>query len=452
MSDARFGSLTDAPASFLLAGVRVVDPNDGSDSVRDLAVVDGFMVGPAREPDGVERIDGAGLVAAPGFCDLHTHLREPGGEGGETIASATRAAARGGFTTVCAMPNTDPPLDEAPRLSWVLERALDGACRVRVIGAATIGRRGETIADLGAMTAAGAVAFSDDGAAIPSPRLARAAMIALHALGRPLLEHAEDASLARGSVMRAGPTAVRLGLPAWPPNAELAVVERDIALAEETGARLHLTHLSTGAAIEAVRRARARGLPVTCDVTPHHIALTDTWVAGSRRFAWEEAEPAEARDADLAFDGRCRVNPPLASRDDALALLAGLADGTIDAIATDHAPHPPERKLVPFEDAAPGMIGLETALPIGLAAVAAGHLDLPTLVAALSIRPAEIIREQRSMAIGQLADLVVFDPVTLRRLEARDLASASANSPLLGMNLPGEVRLTVAEGRVTYRS
>ena len=451
MSDERFGRLTDAPVTLLLAGVRVIDPNDGSDSIRDLAVLDGFLADPAALPPGAQRLDGTGLVAAPGFCDLHTHLREPGADGAETIASGARAAARGGFTTVCAMPNTDPPLDTPARLAWVLERGRQAACRVRVIGAVTTGRQGKTLAALVEMADAGAVGFSDDGAAVPSHDLARAAFSCLTGLDRPLIEHAEDALLAAARVMRAGPTATRLGLTGWVPDAELSVVERDIALAVETGARLHLTHLSTAAGLEAVRRARARGLPVTCDVTPHHMALTDEWVAGSRQFAWEGSGD-HALDVASAFDGSCRVNPPLPSREDALALLAGLADGTVDAIATDHAPHPPERKLVPFEEAAPGMIGLETALSIGLAAVEAGRLDLATLIGALSIRPAEIIGEGRSLAPGQLADLVVFDPLSRRRVDVAVLASASANTPLLGVELPGVVRLTMAEGRVTYRS
>lgn len=451
MNDARFGRLTDAPASFLLAGVRVIDPNDGTDAVRDLAVVDGFLDDPRAVPAEAERIEAAGWVAAPGFCDLHAHLREPGAEGAETIASGARAAARGGFTTICAMPNTEPPLDEPARIAWVAERGREASCRVRVIGTVTRGRDGQALCDLGAMAGAGAVAFSDDGAAVPSSRLARAAMAYLRGLGLPLIEHAEDASLAEGSVMRSGATAARLGLGGWTPSAELTVVERDIALAAETGARLHLTHLSTTAALEAVRRARARGLPVTCDVTPHHLALTDAWVAGSRRFAWEEPDDGEIV-ADRAYDANCRVNPPLASREDALALLAGLGDGTVDAIATDHAPHPPERKLVPLDEAAPGMIGLETALSLGLSAVEAGRLDLGSLVAALSIRPAEIIGERRSLTLGQLADLAVFDPAARWRVDASALASASANTPLLGMELPGVVRLTVADGRVTFRA
>jgi dihydroorotase len=316
----------------------------------------------------------------------------------------------------------------------------------------TRGRAGETLADLGAMAEAGAVGFTDDGASVASPRVARAALSYLGGLGLPLIEHPEDASLAGGSVMRGGPTAVRLGLGGWPASAEVTVVERDIALAAETGARLHLTHLSTAAALDAVRRARARGLPVTCDVTPHHLAMTDAWVAGSRRFAWEEPDGDRALDPERAYHGACRVNPPLASRTDALALLAGVADGTVDAVATDHAPHPPERTAVPFEDAAPGLVGLETALSLGLAAVAAGQLDLGTLVAALSIRPAEIIGERRSLAVGQPADLVAFDPSAQWHVEASALASASANTPLLGTELPGVVRLTVADGRLTYRA
>ena len=452
MSEARFGRLSDAPATFLLTGVRVIDPNDGTDAVRDLAVIDGFLDDPRAVPPDAARIEAAGWVVAPGLCDLHTHLREPGDGGAETIASGSRAAAHGGYTTVCAMPNTDPPLDEPARVAWVLERARDESCRVRVIGALTRGREGESLASLGVMAEAGAVAFSDDGAAVPSPRLTRSALTYLRGLGLPLIEHAEDASLAAGAVMRAGPTASRLGLTGWAPSAELTVVERDIALAEETGARLHLTHLSTAASLEAVRRARARGLPVTCDVTPHHMALTDAWVSGARRFAWDEPDGPGGVDLDWAYDTSCRVNPPLPSRDDAIALLAGLADGTIDAIASDHAPHPPERKLVPFDQAAPGMIGLETALSLGLAAVAAGRLDLPTLVAALSIRPAEIIGERRSLAPGQPADLVAFDPDARWTVAASDLESGSSNTPLLGMELPGVVRMTMADGRVTYRS
>ncbi len=430
----RFGSISDAPASFVLAGVRVVDPESGTDAVRDLAVRDGRVASTSVIGDSVPHVDASGLIAAPAFCDLHTHLRQPGGESGETIASGSRAAAHGGYATVCAMPNTEPPLDEPARVAWVAGCAADVAARVRVVAAATIGRAGEQPVAIEELAAAGVVGFSDDGAAVASPRMTRALMAYLAPLGLPLIEHAEDPQLAAGSLMRGGPTATRLGLAGWPPSAELTVVERDIALAAETGARLHLTHLSTAASLEAVRRARERGLPVSCDVTPHHLAMTDAWVAGDRTFAWDEATRGlgdfeTALDPALAYDGRTRVNPPLPSRDDALALLAGVADGTVDAIATDHAPHPPERKAVEFANAAPGMIGLETALGVGLAAVAAGKLELMTLIAALSTRPARLIGESRSMTEGDLADLVVFDARRTWRVEPDDLASASANTP-----------------------
>jgi dihydroorotase len=451
----RFGSITDPPASFVLVGVRVVDPESGTDAVGDLAVLDGRLASVADAGESVPRLDGAGLIATPAFCDLHTHLRQPGGESSETIESGARAAAHGGYATVCAMPNTDPPLDEPARVTWVTSCGADAAARVRVVAAATVGRAGEQPVAMEELAATGVVGFSDDGAAVASPRMARALMTYLAPLGLPLIEHAEDPQLAAGALMRGGPTATRLGLAGWPSSAELTVVERDIALAAETGARLHLTHLSTGASLDAVRRAKERGLPVTCDVTPHHLALIDTWVAGDRTFAWDEATraPADfeaALDPTLAYDGRTRVNPPLASRNDALALLAGVADGTVDAIATDHAPHPPERKAVEFANAAPGMVGLETALGLGLAAVAAGKLDLMTLIAALSTRPARLIGESRTMTHGEPADLVVFDARATWRVEAEALASRSANTPLLGMELPGVVRLTVAGGRVTY--
>lgn len=453
----RFGSLSDPAATFLLSGARVVDPSASEDRVRDLAVVDGLLADPAALPRDAPRLDATGLVVAPGLCDLHVHLREPGMERAETIESGARAAARGGFTTICAMPNTDPPLDDPKSVRWVLDRARGAACRVQVIAAATQARGGEQPTEIEELAATGIVGVSDDGSAVASETAVRELLTGLASFGLPLIEHAEDPGLAAGSVMRAGPTATRLGLAGWPASAELTIIERDIALAQETGSRVHFTHLSTSSALEAIRQARERGTNVTCDVTPHHLALTDAWVAGWRGFAWQEpsgvaGDPFGAPlDATLAYDSSCRVNPPLGSRADALALLAGVADGTIDAIATDHAPHPPERKGVEFGVAAPGMIGLETALSLGLAAVESGSLELPRLLEVLSTRPASLIGEARSMAKGSVADLVVFDPVARWRVEASGLASASSNTPLLGMELPGLVRLTVAGGRITYR-
>ena len=447
----RFGSLADPPATLLIRGARVVDPASGTDGVADLAVRDGTFVDPSSLPADALIVDGGGLLAIPALCDLHAHLREPGDEAAETIASGTRAAAHGGYATVCAMPNTDPPLDEAARVAWVLARAADAACRVRVVAAATRGRAGEQLTELGELADLRIAGVSDDGGGVASSRVARGLLAYLAPLGLPLIEHAEDPGLADGALMRAGAVATRLGLAGWPASAELTMVERDIALAAETGGWVHVTHLSTASALGAVRRAKASGVRVTCDVTPHHLALTDEWVAGDRRFSWDAQDDGPgALDPELAYDAACRVNPPLTTRADALALLAGVADGTVDAIATDHAPHPPERKLVEFAAASPGMAGLETALSLGLAAVAAGCLPLSALVAAMATNPARLIGEHRSLAVGAPADLALVDSDATWRVEPGALASASANTPLLGVELPGVVRLTVASGRITY--
>ena len=442
MTPGTFGRLSDAPADLVLVDARLVDPATGMDRIGDIAIRNGLIVD-APGP-GAEHIDAGGLVVAPGLCDLHVHLREPGTRG-ETAASGARAAARGGFTTVCAMPNTLPPIDSAPAVTDALARTVTASCRVRVLGAATVDRAGARLAPLVEMAAAGAVGFSDDGSAV-TEAVVGDLLDALAELDRPLFEHAESPARAGRGVMRGGPTATRLGLPGWPVEAELEVVERDLALARDRGAHLHLTHLSCAAAVRAVREARAAGTRVTCDVTPHHLALTDAWVGGSRAFAWDEGD-----ERGPAYDGSCRVNPPLASDEDATALLDAVAAGVVDAIATDHAPHPVERKLVPFAVAAPGLIGLETALSLGLAAVEAGRIGLVEVLAALSTRPASIIREERSLAPGSRADLVAFDPAARWVVEADALASASSNTPLLGRSLPGVVRLTIADGRVTYR-
>ena len=337
MSQETFGSLTDPPASFTVVGARVIDPAAGTDEIRDLAVVDGLI---ALEPDpAAERIDGRGLVLAPGLCDLHAHLREPGGEAAETVASGARAAARGGFTTICAMPNTEPPLDSAAAVAH--GSSADGACRVRVIGAATIGRSGEEPADLASMAEAGAVGFSDDGASIRDASTARRVMERLAELGLPLHRARRGRGPRRrrrhargpgGASNGAGRLAGRGGSARWLSETSRSPRRRALASTSRTSRPRR--------GLDAVRSARSRGVAVTCDVTPHHLAMTDAWVAGSRRFAWEEPDSLPER----AYDGSCRVNPPLATREDALALLAGIGDGSIDAIATDHAPHPAERE------------------------------------------------------------------------------------------------------------
>lgn len=445
----RFGTMSDPPAQLLLAGVRLIDPARDVDEIVDLAVVDGHIAEVVDAPPGTRRIDGAGLVAAPGLCDLHAHLREPGYESAETIQSGSRAAAHGGFTTVCAMPNTEPATDEAARVRSAVALAADASCRVRVVAAATQGRQGALLTDYAALAAAGAVAVCDDGTSIDSASVMRHSLEYAGQVGLPVFQHAESAALARGSMMRDGPAALLLGLPGWPASAEATVVARDVALLRESGARLHVTHISTRDALDEVRRARAEGLRVTCDVTPHHLALTDRWVAGDRRFAWEDTVELHI-DPERAYDGTTRVNPPLPSRDDALALLAGVADGTVDAIATDHAPHTVTDKLVEYAAAAPGISGLETALSLTLAAVVAGRIGLPEALAALSTRPAALIGEERSLEPRRLAELVVFHPDATWRVEESSLESKGKNTPLLGMEFPGRVLLTIAAGRVTY--
>ena len=446
---ATFGTLRDAPATLLLEGARVIDPQAATDERRDLAVVDGRLAPPGDAPRDARRIDAHRLVVAPGLCDLHTHLREPGNEAAETVATAARAAAHGGFTTICAMPNTDPPLDDATRVRATIALAESVSCRVRVIAAATRGRAGEQLTGYGGLANAGAVAVCDDGASIASAGVMRHALEYAAQVGLTVIQHADDAELSRGSGMRAGPTATLLGLGGWPASAEATVVARDIELARETGARLHVTHVSTRAALDAVRAARLAGVPVTCDVTPHHLALTDRWVAGDRRFAWEETTELRI-DPAAAYDGATRVNPPLTTRDDALALLAGVQDGTVDAIATDHAPHTLTDKLVEFANAARGISGLETDLSLTLAAVTAGRIGLPEALAALSTRSAALLGEERSLLPGALAEVVVFDPAATWRVDESTLESKGKNTPLLGMQLPGRVLLTVAAGRVTY--
>jgi dihydroorotase len=439
----RFGSLADAPASFRLVGARLIDPASVTDASGDLAVVDGVIAAPADAPATLPAFDASGLVVTPGFCDLGAQAGEAG------VDDLARAAARGGWTSVCVASSAALPLTSAAEVQSVA--GMRSSARLRPIAALTGGAE-EHLAELGALAEAGAVAIGD--AVSRSAALTRAALLYLAPLGLPLVVRPEEPTLAAGTLVRAGAVSSRLGLPGWPPSAELTVVERDLALAAETGGRVHFAHLSTAASVEAVRRARGAGVAATCSVTPHHLALTDRWVAGERRFAWEEpptsADAAPAIHEALAYDPTCRVRPPLPSSADAAALRAALADGTVDAIATDRTPLPLQRTLVEFAGAEPGMIGLETALSLGLAAVAAGELSLVALLSAMSARPAALIGERRSLAPGTVADLVAFEPAATWRVERETLASVHANTPLLGRQLPGLVRLTVAEGRITY--
>ncbi len=387
-------------------------------------------------------LEAAGYLVCPGFIDLHAHLREPGFEESETIATGARAALRGGFTTICAMPNTEPAIDAPGLLAAVLERAaVAKAARVLPIACITRGRRGRELADLVELAAAGAVAFSDDGSPVADARLFRHALEYVRATGRVISEHPQDLSLGVG-VMHEGKVSADLGLPGVPAAAEEVAVARDLALAKLTGARLHLAHVSTAGSVELVRRAKATGVAVTCEVTPHHLAMTDEWVAGSRTFAWG-TDPAPR---GVPFDSNTKVNPPLRPLADVRACWAGLGDGTIDAIATDHAPHASVKKDVEYDQAAFGISGIETALALVLGGVAAGWAELGTVVAALTTGPARVLDISLP---GD--DWVVIDREAEWAVTADALTSLGKNTPLLGRTLRGRVVMTVVAGQVRYQ-
>jgi dihydroorotase len=382
-----------------------------------------------------------GLLVAPGFIDLHAHLREPGFEDAETIASGARAALAGGFTTICAMPNTEPAIDTPGLVAEVIARgAAARAARVLPIAAITRGRKGHELADMVELAAAGAVAFSDDGAPVSDARLFRSALEYAWVTGRPISEHAQDEALSAGGVMHEGAVSARLGLPGMPAAAEETAISRDLALAKLTGGRLHLAHVSTAGAVALVRRAKAEGLAVTAEVTPHHLALTDAWVAGSRAFAWDPAGPLSQ-----PYDTATKVNPPLRTAADVKACWDGLMDGTIDAIATDHAPHSAVRKDVEYQDAAFGFTGFETAVPLLLAGVAAGWGTWERIVAALTAGPAAVL----GIAVPA-NDLVVIDPQAKWTPGPETLRSLGTNTPLLGRSLSGRVVTAVVDGAVRH--
>jgi dihydroorotase len=453
----------------------LVDPASGREGPGELVVEDGTLVAVTwLEGAEAEGIDASGVVVAPGFTDLHAHFREPGNEDAETVATGLAAAAHGGFTTVCVMPNTTPALDEPSVLARIRDAAAASGSPVMLLvhGAVSAGRAGEQLAALGELADAGVIGFSDDGSPIWSATLFRNALAYAGMLGLPIVDHPEDPTLTDGAEANDGLVATVLGLRGWPAAAEADAVARDLAILADVvqdvpGARLHLTHLSTAASLELVRTAKARGLPVTCDVTPHHLALTEEWLAGARRWSWEAVDDDGAardpwRDGAITappFDPLLRVNPPLRSAVDAAACLAALADGTVDAIATDHAPHTEVDKAVEFGLAANGISGIETAVGVVLAAVDAGRLPLTRAIEALTTGPARVLGERspggprpRGLIEGEPADLVVVDRTASWRVEATTLTSKGKNSPFLGRDLPGRVLLTVAAGRIAYEA
>ena len=391
-----------------------------------------------------------GLLVTSGFIDLHAHLREPGFEDSETIATGAQAALRGGFTTICAMPNTEPAIDTPGLVAEVLARAAAaGGARVLPIATITRGRKGKELADLIELRTAGAVAFSDDGSPVDDGSLFRHALE--YARGRDLLviEHAQDLSLSGKGVMNDGAVSAALGLPGIPNAAEEVAVARAILIAGELDARVHLTHLSTAGSIDLVRAAKARGVSVTCDVTPHHLALTEDWVRGRRALAWQQGlkgqELAGAPANATPYDSNTKMNPPLRRLHDVRALWIGLVDGTVDAIATDHAPHASVRKEVEFDQAAFGISGLETALSLVLGGVNAGWCDLDVAIRALTAGPARVLG-----ITPDPDDWIAIDRDERWTVTANDLVTLGKNTPLLGLELTGRVVCAAVGGEVRY--
>ena len=428
----------------LIRGGRLIDPSRGIDAVTDVAIRNGRVVEATAENKGGARvIDARGLIVAPGFVDLHSHLREPGYEYRETIATGTAAAVAGGFTTVCAMPNTEPATDSPAVVQHVLQAAQrDGSARVYVIGAITRGRKGKALADMIELADAGVVAFSDDGDCVTDPSLMRHALAYSVATGRPVVQHAEERALTTGAQMHEGMVSARLGLPGWPRQAEETIVARDCELAGLTGAHLHVAHVSAAGTLDYIRRARLKGTQVTAEVTPHHLTLTDDLVGGHWWSATASLPP---------YDTRTKVNPPLREPDDRDAMVAGLRDGTIDCIATDHAPHGTTDKHVEYAVAASGISGLETALGSVLSIVHAGGLTLVDVVAALTCRPAQVFGlDAGTLAIGAPGDAVIFDPDREWCVDPAQFASKGRNTPLAGHILRGQVVATIVGGEVLY--
>jgi len=422
------------PGDLVLRGGRVFDPAAARpiDQVGDVRIANGRVVEIGRGLVGARILDVRDLWIVPGLIDLHVHLREPGQEYKEDIETGTRAAAAGGFTTICCMPNTRPVNDQRTVTELIVRRAREiGAVRVRPIGAITAGLEGKALADIGDMKEGGIVAISDDGRPVMNAGLLRRALEYARTFDLPVVQHAEDLDLAEGGAMNEGAVATRIGIRGQPVCAESAMVARDLEIVEWTGARYHVAHASTARTVALVREAKRRGLPVTCEVTPHHLALTD--------------------EACAHYDTRTKVMPPLRTAADQEALLEGLADGTIDCIATDHAPHSPVEKDVEFECAAPGMLGLETALPIILDFVRMGSLDERRAIAALTGGPARAFGlPGGGLAVGAVADLCVIDPERPMTVSAEGLLSKSKNSPFLGQTLAGRAVLTLLEGRVAF--
>jgi len=425
-------------ATLLIRGGRVIDPAQDIDRIADLRIVDGRIagIGPGETGAGRadETIDAAGMIVTPGLIDMHVHLREPGREEDETIASGTRAALAGGFTSVACIPNTEPPIDTQAAVEFIHQKAARAdTCNVFVVACVSRNREGKELAEIGQLVEAGAVAFSDDGAPVSDAELMRRALEYCGMFGKPILAHEEVLELSRGGVMNEGLVSLLLGLGGMPAAAEEVMIGRDTALAESTSGRLHVMHVSTAGGVALVRAAKARGVRVTAEACPHHFTLTD--------------------ESLRTFDANCKMSPPLRTAADVEAIIAGIADGTIDCIATDHAPHAREKKMLDLDRAPFGILGLETAIGLSVTRlVAPGRLGWPRLVEAMSTLPARILGLDRgTLRTGSPADVTIIDPDRSWKVDVKSFRSKSINSPFDGWTLRGRAVATIVAGRVKYR-
>jgi dihydroorotase len=426
----------------LIRGGHIIDPSQGIDQVGDLLIAEGkiVQVGGTVISSKAQNLDATGLVICPGFIDLHCHLREPGFEDKETIATGTKAAAIGGFTTVCCMANTKPPLDTSTAVDWVKRKASKNSLvTVLPIGCITKGRKGEELTDMAELAEAGVVAFSDDGDPMASSQLMRRAMEYGRDLGLPIIDHCEDKALSDNGIINEGQISAKLGLKGIPAAAEEVMVARDLILAKLTKARLHIAHVSAKGSVELIRRARGEGISVTAEVTPHHLTLTEERIAGE--------------SPNKSFDTNAKVNPPLRTKEDVQVLIKGLKDGVIDAIATDHAPHTLADKNCGLELAAFGISGFETALGCLMSLVHQGEISLTQLISKLTCEPVKVIGrngEQGTLKAGTPANITILDPDREWIVDSSNFASKGKNTPYNGYKFKGKVMATIANGKIVY--